>query len=330
MAAPRTRMALALLAALVLGAGAWRATRSPDAGGGAPGATAQAPWSTAAGQPAPRGSADPFMTPPSAGQQEGPLADPLLRPGLRYAMDELLNAALQAGDTRDPAELKRRLRALVDQHFGAEVRERALALALRYVDYRSALARIEPPADLSDAKAVRDAMQARDQVRQPFFDRGEYDALFADEAALDRLTLARLGIDADRNLTPEQRTQALRAAEEALPPSMRAQREAATAQLGVAQQTAALDARNADDATRYAERSARYGEAAAQALAARDTEERQWQQRLDQYQQARAANGDGPALQQLRQQLFSPEERLRVDAALALRGAAGGTRRGGG
>ncbi len=330
MAAPRTRMALALLAALVLGVGAWLATRSPDAGGSAPGAAAPAPWSTAAGQPVARGSADPFMTPPPAGPQEGPLADPLLRPGLRYAMDELLNAALQAGDTSDPAELKRRLRALVDQHFGADVRERALALALRYVDYRTALARIEPPADLSDAKAVREAMQARDGVRQQFFGRAEYDALFADEAALDRLTLARLDIDADRSLTPEQRTQALRAAEEALPPALRAQREAATAQLGVAQQTAALDARNADDATRHAERSARYGEAAAQALAARDTEERQWQQRLDQYQQARAANGDGPALQQLRQQLFSPEERLRVDAALALRGAAGGTRQGGG
>lgn len=324
MAAPRRRAALALVAALVLGAGVWLAARAPDAGsaasGTAPGSAALPPWGGTQGAQAHRGSADPFMTPGPAGQQSGPLADPLLRPGVRYAIDELLNAALLAGDTNDPAELKRRLDTLVGQHFGAEVRERALALALRYVDYRTALGKIPPPADLSDAQAVRDAMQARDGIRQQFFEPAEYEALFAEEAALDRHTLARLDIDADHRLTPEQRAQALRTAEESLPPAMRAQREAATAQLGVAQQTAALEARAADEATRFAERSARYGAAAAQALAARDADERQWQQRLDQYQQARATNGDGPALQQLRQQLFSPEERLRVDAALALRG----------
>ena len=115
----------------------------------------------------------------------------------------------------------------------------------------------------------------------------------------------------------------MRAAEAALPEPLRAARQASVAHLAAADQTADLNARHADDATRHAERSARYGEAAAQALARRDEEDRQWQRRLDQYQQARAATGEGPALQQLRQQLFTPEERLRVDAALALRGAGG-------
>ena len=44
-----------------------------------------------------------------------------------------------------------------------------------------------------------------------------------------------------------------------------------------------------------------------------------WQQRLAQYDQARAQQGDGPGLQQLRQQLFSEEEQPRIEAALALR-----------
>lgn len=318
------RTALALLAVLLLlaGAGAWRLAGPPaDGAGSARVAAAQPPWGAAPPPSARRGSADPFMAPPPAGHQDGPLADPLLRPGLRHALDALLNAALLAGDTRDAAQIKQRLRALVDQHFPPDVRDRALALALRYVDYRGALGRIAPPADMADPQAVREALQARDGIRRQFFEAAEYEALFGEESALDRLTLARLEAQADRSLTPEQRSQALRAAEEALPPELRAQREAAVAQLAVAAQTAALDARNADDATRYAERSARYGEAAAQALAARDAEERAWQQRLDQYQQALAAQGEGPALQQLRQQLFSPEERLRVEAALALRPA---------
>ena len=59
---------------------------------------------------------------------------------------------------------------------------------------------------------------------------------------------------------------------------------------------------------------------AGQALARLDREEQHWQQRLDQYSQARAQQGDGTAaLQQLRQQLFSADEQQRVDAALALR-----------
>ena len=103
-------------------------------------------------------------------------------------------------------------------------------------------------------------------------------------------------------------------------PERRAERNAATEHLAAAAQTAAFNTQNADDYTRHAARSAQYGEAAAHALARLDREEQHWQQRLDQYSQARAQQGDGAAaLQQLRQQLFSADEQPRVDAALALR-----------
>lgn len=313
--------AAALLAALlVLGVSGWFALRSPEAGGGAgtpPSVAGNDGAADRAGRAEAAGTS--FLAP----RPPGPLADPLLVPGLRYAIDAFLNDALEAGATEDPQEIKRRLRVLADRHFAADVRERALALALRYVDYRAALGSVPPPADMSDAKAVRTAMQARDSLRQQFFEPAEYEALFAEEAALDRHTLARMEIAGDRTLTASQRADAMRAAEAALPEPLRAARQASVAHLAAADQTADLNARHADDATRHAERSARYGEAAAQALARRDEEDRQWQRRLDQYQQARAATGEGPALQQLRQQLFTLEERLRVDAALALRGAGG-------
>ncbi|MEZ4128545.1 lipase secretion chaperone, partial [Salmonella enterica] len=76
---------------------------------------------------------------------------------------------------------------------------------------------VPPPADMSDAKAVRTAMQARDSLRQQFFEPAEYEALFAEEAALDRHTLARMEIAGDRTLTASQRADAMRAAEAALP-----------------------------------------------------------------------------------------------------------------
>ena len=246
---------------------------------------------------------------------DGP-ADPLLVHGLRDTLEALL---MEAGDASDPATLKQRLAALVNQHFPAALATRALALAERYVDYRVALGSLRAPQDLTDPRALRDALEARHKVRLQFFDDAEYDALFAREAELDRYTLARLEIERNTQLSPEQRAQALQAADNELSAERRAERSAATQHMTAAAQTAAFNASNADERTRYAARSAQYGPAAAQAMAQLDREEQHWNQRLDQYSQARAQQGEGPGLQQLRQQLFSLEEQQRVDAALALR-----------
>ena len=246
---------------------------------------------------------------------DGP-ADPLLVHGLRDTLEALL---MEAGDASDPATLKQRLAALINQHFPAALATRALALAERYVDYRVALGSLRAPQDLTDPRALRDALEARHKVRLQFFDDAEYDALFAREADLDRYTLARLEIERNTQLSPEQRAQALQAADNELSAERRAERSAATEHMAAAAQTAAFNASNADERTRYAARSAQYGPAAAQAMAQLDREEQHWNQRLDQYSQARAQQGEGPGLQQLRQQLFSPEEQQRIDAALALR-----------
>lgn len=245
-------------------------------------------------------------------------ADPLLVHGLRDTLEALLLEA-RAEDASDPAALKQRLAALVGQHFSADLTTRALALAERYVDYRVALGQLRSPQDMNDPAALREALQARHRVRQQFFDGPEYDALFAREADLDRYTLARLEIAHNPSLTAEQRAQALRDADNELPEARRAERAAATVHLDAAAQTATFNAQNTDERTRHAARSARYGEAAAHNMARLDREEQHWQQRLAQYDQARAQHGDGPGLQQLRQQLFSEQEQPRIEAALALR-----------
>ena len=267
-------------------------------------------------QPSPAQGADnSFFARRRAITADGP-ADPLLVHGLRDTLEALL---MEAGDASDPATLKQRLAALVNQHFPAALATRALALAERYVDYRVALGSLRAPQDLTDPRALRDALEARHKVRLQFFDDAEYDALFAREADLDRYTLARLEIERNTQLSPEQRAQALQAADNELSAERRAERSAATQHMTAAAQTAAFNASNADERTRYAARSAQYGPAAAQAMAQLDREEQHWNQRLDQYSQARAQQGEGPGLQQLRQQLFSPEEQQRIDAALALR-----------
>ena len=296
----------------------WLGGPAGPGAGDAPTATAGAAAATAVAQvnPSPaQGVDNSFFARRRAISADGP-ADPLLVHGLRDTLEALL---MGAGDASDPATLKQRLAALVNQHFPAALATRALALAERYVDYRVALGSLRAPQDLTDPRALRDALEARHKVRLQFFDDAEYDALFAREADLDRYTLARLEIERNTQLSPEQRAQALQAADNELSAERRAERSAATEHMAAAAQTAAFNASNADERTRYAARSAQYGPAAAQAMAQLDREEQHWNQRLDQYSQARAQQGEGPGLQQLRQQLFSPEEQQRIDAALALR-----------
>ena len=307
--------ALALVACALLGAGAW--WMQPDSapqeamasGTNPPGPLwAAAPRST--GQPG--GLTAPGHTATGKGSE----ADPLLQPGLRDALEALLHAA---GDAPDPQTLKQRLEGLVGQHFPAALATRALALAQRYVDYRVALGQLRTPTDLNDPRALRDALEARQKVRLQYFDGDEYDALFAQEMTLDQSMLARLEIERNSALTPEQKRSALQATEAMLDPAQQALRAEAVVHVGVAQQTAAFNAQGVDDATRHALRSAQHGDEAAQRLARLDQEERDWNTRLDQYQQAQSRSHDAARLQQLRTQLFSPEEQLRIEAALALR-----------
>ena len=306
---------LALTTAAVvwwLGGPAW-----PGAGGDngrAVGAAAASADTRAQPLPA-QGKDSSFFTRRRAINTDG-TADPLLVDGLRDTLEALL---LEAGDASDPSALKQRLAALIGKHFPAALATRALALAERYVDYRVALGSLRAPQDQTDPRALRDALEARHKVRLQFFDDTEYDALFAREADLDRYTLARLEIARNTQLSPEQRAQALQTADNELSAERRAERRATTEHLAAAAQTDAFNASNADERTRHAARSAQYGEAAAHAMAQLDREEHHWNQRLDQYQQARAQQGEGAGLQQLRQQLFSPEEQQRIDAALALR-----------
>lgn len=306
-------------AALILIAGVlaatawwWWVPSPPDTPGAptgaAPGANAPEVW--AAHVPAAQRSA------PTQGNTAD--QDPLLVPGLRDAIEALLHAA---GESSDPGALKQRLQALVGQHFAPELATRALALAQRYVDYRVALGALKPPADAQDPRALRSAIEQRRKLRTQHFDDAEYTALFGQEELLDSYTLARMEIERNPDLDTAQKRQALAEAETLLPAPTRVQRAESVAHVGVAEQTAHFNAQGADDATRYAQRSAAYGAQAADRLAQLDREERNWNTRLDQYQQALQQGADSHRTQQLRGQLFTPEEQLRLEAALALRSA---------
>ena len=245
--------------------------------------------------------------------------DSFLTPDLRQTFEAMLLEVAVNAEIRDPASLKKRLVALVPRHFPAEYAARATALLERYVDYRVALGALTPPTDPGDPRALRAALEARQQMRERHFDAEEYLALFAQEAQLDRFTLARVEIERHAGLTPAQKQAALRDAERYLSDEQRALRTDAIAHIGVAIQTAGFDAQDTSDHARYEQRRAQYGDAPAMQLAQLDREERDGQARLNDYAGARASNASAEQLEQLRGRLFSALEQLRIEAALATR-----------
>lgn len=260
----------------------------------------------------------PAATP--TGQAATGLHDPLLSAELRHQFEEML---LEAGEADSPAELKHKLAALVARRFPATLATRAMALMERYVDYRVALGRIAAPADAGDPRALRAALEARQRVRERYFSPEEGEALFTkEEAALDRFTIARLEIERNPGLTAAQKQAALREARQELGEGQHALRAASIEHMAVASQTAAFDAQGISEQARHAQRSALYGENAAQQLAQLDREEKDWQDRLSRYAAARSQASHPAQLQQLREQLFTAQEQARIDGALAARQAA--------
>ena len=245
--------------------------------------------------------------------------DSFLTLELRQTFEAMLFEVTADQDIRDPDQLKKLLVALVPKYFPAALAARATQLLERYVDYRVTLSKLKPPADPSDPGNLRTALDARQNARLQHFSGEEYDALFAEEARLDRYTLARIDIERRSSLSPAQKRAALLDNENELGQTQRAQRDQATAHVTVAAQTAALIASGATEVDRFAQRRAQYGEAAATQLAQNDNEDRDWQARLSSYANAQAEKASPEQLQRLSQQLFSAQEQLRVEAALAAR-----------
>jgi lipase chaperone LimK len=313
---PTAAAVLALLTALT--GGWWLATD----GGSAPDSAARPAPAAESGstRAASYAASGPGMPQAHAQQrQPGPAdaqADVFLTDDLRFRFEALL---LEAGEAASPSALKLRLAALLPRQFIPADRARALALLNRYVDYRVALGSLKAVADAGDPRALRTALEARQQLREQHFDSGEYGALFADEDTLDRFSLARLEIERNGVLTVAQKQAAVRQAESGLSAAQRAGRADSLAHEAVAAQTADFESQHASPQERYAQRRAQHGDDAALQLAQLDTEERDWQTRLDQYASAKASSASPAQLEQLERQLFSANEQLRLEAALTIR-----------
>ncbi|WP_375760371.1 lipase secretion chaperone [Corallococcus exercitus] len=160
---------------------------------------------------------------------------------------------------------------------------------------------------------------------------GAADGLFGQEEAVDAVAVERLKLQKDASLTKEERERRMAELEERLPPDVRASREEAVRPLrqrAVEQELLAAGA-TAEDLHQH--RLSTVGPEATERLEALDAERAQWKQRLADFRAKREALGQSEpdparrqaAVQRLLFDSFTPEERLRVEAADAIDAASG-------
>lgn len=160
---------------------------------------------------------------------------------------------------------------------------------------------------------------------------GAADGLFGQEEAVDAVAVERLKLMQDASLTREEREQRMAALEERLPPDVRASREEAVRPLRQQAVEQELLAGGATAEDLHQHRLSTVGPEATERLEALDAERAQWKQRLADFRAKRAALGQSEpdparrqaAVQRLLFDSFTPEERLRVEAADSIEAASG-------
>lgn len=189
---------------------------------------------------------------------------------------------------------------------------------VRYAAYQQALAvsnQQQSGVDLARHIAQIDALRVQ------YLGPALADAFYGEQRMAEQQQLKRLAILNDPMLDAEQRAQALRQLDNRLPAGLRTEQAQTNTATTVQAQTAQLDASNATPAQRFEARAAQWGPQAAERLQALDQQRAQWQSRLDNYTQQRAAilndSSLAPAqrdaaLQNLLQQNFQGGEQQQV------------------
>ena len=138
--------------------------------------------------------------------------------------------------------------------------------------------------------------------------------MFGREDAEQQEALARLEIRQDARLTEDERRQRLAAFDAALPPEVRAVREAPYKVARLQESADSLRAAGASEEEVFRMRAAALDPAAAERLAALDREEAAWRARIAAYLNERRTVHDAASLAALRNRLFTPAEQRRLPA----------------
>lgn len=219
---------------------------------------------------------------------------------------------------KDLAAIRAEIERELDRRLKPGAAAQAKRLLASYLDYKRALAALEPGLkDLGDmAKSARARMEAVHKLRANFFTPAEIAGLFGFSDAYDLDALARVDISLDPKLTAPQREAKLAELDKKLSPAMREEREAPSRVIRTEESVQKMRAEGATDDEIYRLRAAAFSTEAANRLAVLDREEAAWKGKISTYLAERASvpAGAEAAMQQLRDKYFSAEEQRRLGA----------------
>ncbi len=200
----------------------------------------------------------------------------------------------------------------------------AKQLLARYIDYKTALVELEKtPPQIPGTSPMRARLLAMQQVRMRFFSAKEIAGMFGFDDAYDQDAVSRWEIAEDKTLSSEQKRAKLARLDAALPPQLRAEREAPLKVAREEETAAKMRATGASADDIYRMRATTFTPEAAARMAAVDQETENWKNRIADYIVERnklLANvllsdiDRQSAMQQLRDARFSSNEQKRLGA----------------
>lgn len=213
-------------------------------------------------------------------------------------------------------EIRARFQADIFARLSPSDAARAEALFERYIDYLNASEALVPSADLPSRLEQLSALRREtlgDELAEAFF---------GEEEQYTRTVLTEQAVLQDGALSSAERQAALESIHQELPEAQRLSREQAVSHHLALEQERQFEQLDISPQQRFEERSALYGDEAADRLAQLDLQRQQWQQRVNEYRQQRqqvldqalSSNEQSAALRELRQNLFDENEQRRVES----------------
>ncbi len=271
------------------------------------------------------GASAPFAASLAGTQPDGAPASPAAQLPVDDSLRRLFDYYLATEGEQSLAAIVAAVEAELERRFAPAAAQAAKQLFQRYLAYKRDLQALDGVASLQgNALGVaRQRLDAARALRSRHFSAAEAAGLFGWEDRYDDDALARMQIQQDGSLSAADKRARLAELDRQLDPAMLAARQQPVQHLAVAEQVAKAREQGADAAEVFRIRAANVGEAAAERLAKLDTEEADWQRRIQAYQQTLAAlRADSTLSQaereariaQLREAGFDAQERLRLSA----------------
>lgn len=192
--------------------------------------------------------------------------------GLRRLFDYYLSLVGE----RDIVQIRTMLKAHLLAKYSPVNTNSVLLYFDRYTDYLNALSDL----NIGNIARPEERLQRVTDLRKKILGAEMASAFFSEEEALAALTLKRMAIAEDKNLSADEKARLL--AELDAGENFSSRTEADTAAL-ISEQTRQLDVLQLSDAERTAEREALWGKEAAGRLATLDQQRAQWDARVEQY-----------------------------------------------